>query len=338
MKKSVILLSLLIGLMSCSKDGSNFKLEKGTVPYTVAEQLTEKLPFLNPDSTTIIITTNDFVITSAEVMSNMYELFGNRIKQFMNIQPAELKMTIIKNADELANEKALEKRAEKSGVSVTDAMVDSVLQFQYQQAGGEEKFLAYIQRDSISIEKIKNDIKEALKIKTYLDKELKKQIQISEDEIRQTYNEDTVATVRHILLLTAKKSDKEKAEILKKMKKLLKRAKRGEDFEKLAKKYSEDPGSKERGGLYENIQKGQMVKAFENASFKTPVGEISDIVETQYGYHIVKVIDRKVGSKSYEEAKTEIRQKLEMEKLETAYVIFIKKLREEEGFELNKNL
>jgi len=338
MKKVLILLSLLIGLMSCGKEGSNFKLEKGSKPYNIAKELSDKLPFLNPDSTVVIITTNDFVITSAEVMSNMYYLFGNRLDQFKNISPTELKLTIIRNADELAKEKVLKKKAKQAGIVITDAMVDSVLDAQYQASGGKEKFLEYIQRDSIPLQNVRDDIKVGLGIKKYLEGQLKDQIQVSEEEIKAAYEKDTVVTVRHILLLTNNKSGNDKMAVRKKMEKLLKRARKGEDFAELAKKYSEDPGSKERGGLYENFPKGQMVKQFEVAAFTTPVGEISDIVETRYGYHIIKVIDRKVGSKPYEEEKKEIKQKIEAQKFRKAYAKYMEKLKKEEGFELNKDV
>ncbi len=338
MRKVLILLSLLIGLMSCSKEGSDFKLEKGTTPYNIAKNLSERLPFLNPDSTVVIITTNDFVITSAEVISNMYYLFGNRIKQFENMSPAKLKITIIQNADELAIEKVLKKRAKKAGTVITDAMVDSVMEVQYKAYGGKDKFLAYIQRDSIPLQHVHDDMKEGLVIKKYLEEQLKDETQVTEEEIKAAYNKDTVVTVRHILLSTNQKSGKDKMAVRRKMEKLLKRARNGEDFAELAKKYSEDPGSKERGGLYENFPKGQMIKRFEVAAFKTPVGEISDIVETRYGYHIIKVIDRKVGSKPYEEEKVDLRRKIEAQKFKKAYAKYIEKLKKEEGFTLNKDV
>jgi hypothetical protein len=68
----------------------------------------------------------------------------------------------------------------------------------------------------------------------------------------------------------------------------LKRAQAGEDFEKLVQEFSDEPGAAERGGSLGRFQRGMMVKAFENAVFKLAPGEISDLVETQFGYHVIQ--------------------------------------------------
>jgi parvulin-like peptidyl-prolyl isomerase len=75
---------------------------------------------------------------------------------------------------------------------------------------------------------------------------------------------------------------------------VLKRAKAGEDFGKLAKEFSEDPGSKDNGGLYENVKKGQMVPEFENAALALENGKISEnLVESNFGFHIIKLENKK---------------------------------------------
>ena len=72
---------------------------------------------------------------------------------------------------------------------------------------------------------------------------------------------------------------------------LLKRARAGEDFAKLAKEYSEDPGSKDKGGEYK-FPRGQMVPEFEAAAFSLGTNQVSDIVTTRFGYHIIKLSEK----------------------------------------------
>lgn len=95
-------------------------------------------------------------------------------------------------------------------------------------------------------------------------------------------------------------------------KKLLARIKAGEDFAKLAKEFSADPGSKEKGGDLGWFEKGQMVQEFEKIAFALDKGKVSDVFKTQFGYHIVKVTDKDEGFKpTYDKVKNEILKKLQ---------------------------
>jgi len=114
----------------------------------------------------------------------------------------------------------------------------------------------------------------------------------------------------HILLLTTGgKTDAEVAETRKKAEDILAQAKKkGANFEDLAKEYSEDPGSKAKGGDLGWVLQGQTVQEFEKAAFSMNKGEISDLIKTQYGFHIIKVLDKETAHiKPFEEVKDELR-------------------------------
>ncbi len=124
---------------------------------------------------------------------------------------------------------------------------------------------------------------------------------ISQDEIRSYYDQhiDSYklpdrAHVAHILFKTVGKTDAEAEEIRKKAEDVLKKAKGGANFGDLAKQYSEDT-TKDKGGDLDWIVRGQTVPEFEQAAFTLPTGSISDLVKTQYGFHIIKVIDRQAA-------------------------------------------
>src|SRR5271165_1557986 len=118
------------------------------------------------------------------------------------------------------------------------------------------------------------------------------QVQAYYDSHRETYRTPERAHVRHILFQTGNKSKDEQEKIKAKAQDVLKQLRAGADFAKLAKENSGDPGTKDKGGDLGWVTRGQMVKNFENASFTQKVGEIGDLVSTEYGFHIVQVLER----------------------------------------------
>jgi peptidyl-prolyl cis-trans isomerase C len=108
-----------------------------------------------------------------------------------------------------------------------------------------------------------------------------------------------------------------KEEAKKKATALLERARKGEDFAKLAKENSDDPGSKDKGGEYDFFSKGRMVPEFEEAAFKLKPGEISEPVETPFGYHIIKLEERRSATTASDpKVRQQITDKLKQEKLD----------------------
>ncbi|MFY9570841.1 MAG: peptidylprolyl isomerase, partial [Blastocatellia bacterium] len=118
-----------------------------------------------------------------------------------------------------------------------------------------------------------------------------------------------------------KEADKPKAlskdEARHKAQLLLDRARKGEDFAKLATENSDDPGSKDKGGEYDFFGRGRMVPAFDNAAFALKPGEISDLVETQFGFHIIKLEERRSGAApgSDQKVRQQILDKLKQDKI-----------------------
>ncbi len=131
------------------------------------------------------------------------------------------------------------------------------------------------------------------------------------DENRDLFAEKKQVKAKHILLkLSETATQEEEAKVKEKALAVLKRVKEGEDFSQLAKEFSEDPGSKESGDLG-YFSAGQMTRPFESAAFALKKGEISDLVRTSFGYHIIKVEDvKEARTKTLEEVRDQIVEKL----------------------------
>ncbi len=336
--KNMFVLALFSTLLvsGCAPKAEKFALKEGTPAYTLAKDLAAVMPALGPDKVTILVEGKGLAITAAEVIQAIQDNLGTRTEQLKSVDAGKLKSIIEQGATQLAERKLLLAAAAKTAVPAEE--LDKAMQAQYAQAGGEPGFLEALKSAGISIEHVKKSVQETLLINKYLEGVAEAGAKISEADIRKAYQEETAgdktASVRHILLLTQGKTDPEKAEARKRIEDVLVKAKAGEDFAALAKQFSEDPGSKDNGGLYENIVRGQMVKPFEDAAFSVPVGQLSGVVETAYGYHILQVVDRKKETRPFEEVRGELESRLKDGKQGTVVEDYIKQLKEKAKFKL----
>ncbi|MCD6198000.1 MAG: peptidylprolyl isomerase [Deltaproteobacteria bacterium] len=191
------------------------------------------------------------------------------------------------------------------------------------------------------------DIMNAVLAQKFLQREVEGKVKITDDEIETYYkgheeeftNPESVKT-RHILLKVPEGAD-EKAwkEAESKAKDIKKKLENGEDFAELAKKYSDDPGSKDKGGDLGFFTKGRMVPEFESAAFSLKPGELSDPVKTNFGYHIIEVQEKKAAStKTLAEVQAQIRQTLQKEKQQQLQDALIEKLKAKYPVKVNKDL
>jgi peptidyl-prolyl cis-trans isomerase D len=152
--------------------------------------------------------------------------------------------------------------------------------------------------------------------------QLRARVMVTPQDIESYYNANvqqfqTPEQVRasHILLKT---EGKDEATVRKQAEDILTQAKApGADFAALAKKYSEDDGSKANGGDLDYFAKGRMVPEFEQAAFSMQPGQISDLVKSQFGFHIIKVVDKKAAAtRSLDEVRTQIQDMLTSQRVE----------------------
>lgn len=330
--KTIFIFIIIFLISACTKHEKGFELVKGTPEYELATSFAKKIPALNPDDNMIILTTNKFQVKVGDVVDMLRSRFGNHTQQLLNGSNSEIIKMFQDIAESVAYTKISQIEASKEGIIITDAHIDSILEIQYKAAGSKERYMNFITKNGGSEERLRRDVRNSEILKLFIQNKMSEGMNLTEVEIDSAMHDDRYATVRHILKLTRGKNDEQKKEIYNEMVKILKRAKSGEDFAKLAKEYSEDPGSKDNGGLYSNFERGKMVPSFEEAAFTVPVGEISDIIETPYGYHILKVIDRKKEDRSREEVIKALKQR----KRQFAQKNALNKLKKEYNFQLTK--
>ncbi len=323
MKRFVVVLLLLsVGMFACGKKSEVAKLKKDTPAYTLTKALSEKLPYLDPDKNNKLITCKAFVVTTGEVMQAIYDNSGSRVEQLKNLDVNRVKDIIMQSARGIAEQKLVLNEIKRSKFVVSEPEIDSLMNLQYSRYGGEKQFEQLVTQSGANYETVNRDMRNVFLIDRYLQSILGDKLDVSEEE---------VASVRHILLSTQGKSEAEKKVIRQRMMVVLVRARGGEDFAELVKEYSEDPGSKDNGGLYENFPRGTMVQPFEDAAFSVPVGQLSDIIETNYGFHILKVVDRK-KIKELDPPNPTLEAQLKDKKKPQVFQEYIQKIKEEQGY------
>lgn len=287
----------------------------------------EKIPYMDPDTTAVLATTSAFEINNHDIMESVYQGMRGDISILSNVDPARIESFLMQVITLRAQQDILLEEAKKAGITVSKDSLDAFIEKNfYVPNGGKEAFLEQLKLQQVDLDFVREDTKKNLMIMKYIDEVALKDVDVSvtDDEVneffeknKERYSQET-ATVRHILFLTQGKSQEEIDSIKVLAESVKDRAQNGEDFIELVEAYSEDPGSNKTGGLYADFTRGRMVQAFEDASFTLPVGSISELVETPYGYHIIKIEDRKAG-KSLDDVKEEVISALQEQKKEAAF-------------------
>ncbi|HEX7050506.1 MAG TPA: peptidylprolyl isomerase [Longimicrobiales bacterium] len=161
---------------------------------------------------------------------------------------------------------------------------------------------------------------------------------LTDEQLRQLYEEQQPGLqirARHILLRVDPGAPPEvRDSVLERARELRAQAVAGADFAELARQYSEDPGSAEKGGDLGFFGRGRMVAPFDEAAFALDVGEISDVVETAFGYHVIKVEERKAPE--FAEVKDQFRQQVQSQRLAEASEAYMKQLTDPLGVSIEE--
>ena len=243
----------------------------------------------------------------------------------------------------MIDEELLFQESQAQKISVEDKRVQDELASIKQRFPSEKEFNQALAGIGMNQEDLTLKITRGVAIEQLIRANVIQGIEVSDEESRVFYDKNAGmfqkperVQAKHILIkLEGDVTEEQKTQARTKIDAVRQKAVEGQDFAALAKEYSEGP-SGSRGGDLGYFSRGQMVKPFEDAAFALPVGEVSGIVETQFGYHIIMVTDREAASViSYDTAKVQIVEKLRQDKSRLEIQRYIETLRTKAEIQLN---
>ncbi|PAB57639.1 peptidylprolyl isomerase [Anaeromicrobium sediminis] len=240
--------------------------------------------------------------------------------------------------EKMINDEVIKRYMEKEKIQITDEEVQKEYEQYKESIGKDQDFNEFLKENDMDEEFVKEQvIRSGLYAKKFQEKVIA-DTSLDDEKLKKYYDENSATynieqvRARHILV-----SEEDKA------KEILEKLKAGEDFAALATEFSKDPGSATKGGDLGFFPKGVMVPEFEQTAFSLKPGEISDLVKTQFGYHIIKVEEKKNEVIKFEDVKEEIKSKLtdesivnKLESLKKEYKVEKYELKAEENKEEDK--
>jgi peptidyl-prolyl cis-trans isomerase C len=272
----------------------------------------------------------------------------DRLVKNMEVQanqpiPADRRDEILRKAlDQLVTYTVLSQETRARKVAVTDAEIEETVKQMRSQFPSEDEFKKALAARGMTLDKLRSDARVDMSINKMMEAELSTLPGPSDAQAREFYDknpdkfkQEAAVRASHVLIPVDEKADAAaKKKALAEAQSVLKQAKAGADFAALARKYSKD-GSAAQGGDLNFFPKGQMVPAFDEAAFKLKPGEISGIVTTQFGYHIIKVTETRPPSVvPFEQATDKIKEYLAQQRKQEKAQAVIEALKQKAKIEV----
>ena len=238
---------------------------------------------------------------------------------------------------DLIDQSLLVQRAKDMGISVETEVIKRLDQVRQQNnLASMEDLEKAVEAQGIPWEDYKSSLRNGLLTQEVIRREVGSRISIGNDEVKKYYEEHRAEFNRpeqvllsELFLTTQGKTPEEIPAIKKKAEDLLARVKKGEDFSELAKRFSEGTTAKQ-GGELGAFERGQLSKQLEDAVFKMNRGEVTDVIQTQTGFEVLKVVEHfQAGEQPVEKVQNEIMNKLYMERMQPTMRDYLGQLREE---------
>jgi peptidyl-prolyl cis-trans isomerase C len=247
----------------------------------------------------------------------------------------KIKAEILNN---LIDRELLYQESQKINIDIDAEQVDSQLKGIKERFDSEAEFEKLIALMNLSESDVKYQIKRNMAIRELIDGQIARKVNVTDEETRAYYGanpnyfkQPEQVKASHILIkVDSSATETQKAQARIELVKIKQKLKNGEDFAALAREYSQDPSSADGGDLGYFNRSQMPVKSFTDAAFALQPNEISDIVETPVGYHLIKVVDKRPERTiAFTEVKGQLNQTLKNQKIEQEVKLYIENLKKE---------
>ena len=281
-----------------------------------------------PGDAIAVVSGNDIAKTEFDgLISQAKKSYKAQKRTFPKVGTAEYNVLKNQAVQFLVQRAQFEQKAEELDVDVTDKQVeDRLKQIQKQYfAGDKKRYETQLKQQGLTDEQVRRDIRAQL-VQEGIFKKVTEDVKVTDKEVEDYYNKNKAQygtpetrDVRHILVPTKNQADS-----------LYTRIKGGEDFARLAKQFSKDPGSKDQGGKL-TVSRGQTVEPFDKTAFLLPKDALSRPVKTQYGFHLIQPLSAIKPAKTtpLKDVKSSIEQQLLQTKKNEAMTKWVESTKKE---------
>ncbi len=264
------------------------------------------------------------------------EMVKERVEQLPGQLPPQMVDMFKEQIFDFAIDKYLvDKKLEGQDIEVTDEDIDDAFAEFTERFGGEEALEQQLARRGVTAEEIREDMYQDVQLEKYLSEIY--DLEVAEEDLREFFemHKDRLATeeerhARHVLLeVEQDAAEDEEADALERATAVYEEAADGADFEELAREHSEGPTAS-RGGDLGFFPRHQMVPEFSDVAFEMEPGDISEPVRSQFGFHVIQLVDiQEGGEANFEDARSDIELQLTHQKRQEVFQEFLEELKEE---------
>lgn len=329
----VLPLLVILALAACSRStpaAANTESATPAASAQAADAPAKPVPAVLPD---VVARVNGETIAKADFERAITELEGRAGGPV----PADQRDRILRGVlDQLIGYKLLAQESKARKIAIADADLTARIAEIQKQFPSEEAFKQTLEQRNMTVAALRADTTEGMQIDKMLETEVAGKIAVTPEQMTDFYQKNPTqfqqaerVRASHILIRFPEGADAAGKESIRlKAAEVLKQAKAGKDFADLARRYSQDPGSAVNGGDLGFFDRGQMVGPFDEVAFTLQPGQMSDLVETTFGYHVIRVAEKQPSRTiPIDEVRPQLQQFLEGQNREQQTQTFIESLK-----------